>query len=334
MIQSLDANGNKKDAGGDEYYITYKDDSFVSSEESFTSVAHIKDLDNGQYELNFVASRYISPSEALIGTGNITIWLQYTCGIGSLWPPAKQNWQSSGLTNSTYEIHLDASPEINQPSPINSEKSLKTYDAVLALGDSIMVQMFCLNLRMRRPNMFFHENIGSVLKKETLRHYITWVRTRAMPALKSFKNSALVLNSGAWDLAKNNDRQQSFNSHLQSLKKLVLSIRRMLPNVELIWRSTTALHIHRGSKDCELLYYVSESRSRALHEAQMSLMRSLNVPVIDIYNYTYESGYHTRKNDAIHWDDLVFKNIVNELYPSDETKTDIYCKVGFAQLLL
>ena len=103
------------------------------------------------------------------------------------------------------------------------------------------------------------------------------------------------------------------------------------------------MHVHRGP-DIERLMYVSNSRVKALYDAQMKLMEKLDVPVLDVYNYTYEQAYHSKPNDAIHFMDFVHTNILDELYPDDSIVKDsdkevlnnnigVLCKDGMENIL-
>ena len=318
MIQTRDIRGNVKKIGGDEMYITYLDDNFETHLDA-TATAYVTDKEDGTYELNFVGTRQKLPEDVVFGQkGKLTIHMQYTCDIGKIWPPGKQKWESSGALYRNYTVNVDASPPIKPPTPLTLSKDLRTYDVVLGAGDSIMTQLFCIKLRMRRKNMYLHTNLGAPLHEDSIHSYVQWMRSAAGPALGSFKKTALLLNSGAWDIARNNDGTvKSINDHLRMLGKLIMLIRRMLPNTDIIWRSTTAMHVHRGP-DITRSMYVSNSRVKALHDAQIKLMNRYNVPVLDVYNYTYEQAYSSQTNDAIHFEDSVHTNILDELY-FDET---------------
>jgi len=303
-------------------YVTYADDSFASITNS-TATAYVNDRGDGTYELNFVGTRQELPEDmSYTGKGTLTIFMQYTCDIGKIWPPGKEKWQSSGALYRTYTTHLDVSPPIEPPTPLKLEKDLRDYDVVLAAGDSIMTQLFCIKLRMRRANMYMHKNLGVPLHKDTLIRYISWIRSTAIPALKPFKKTALLLNTGAWDVARNNEGLvKNIYEHLQMLERLIVMARRMLPGTDIIWRSTTAMHVHRGP-DIERLMYVSNSRVKVLHDMQVDLMNRLEVPVLDLYNYTYEQALNSKPNDAIHFMDFVHTKILDEIYPDDTITKD------------
>merc|ERR1712130_131764 len=144
-----------------------------------------------------------------------------------------------------------------------------------------MAQFICARTLMRRPNVYFIASIRSGLNKDTLYKWFAYVRKLA-PILQSFGKSALMINSGIWDIAAVNDGQESYEDHLHALHHLIFYIKHHLPEVDLIWKSTTALHIHRGP-DCERLGYVSDSRVKLLHEEQMKIMKEMDVSVLDLF---------------------------------------------------
>jgi len=329
-LQSLDVNGAKKTVGGDEFYVTYSDDSYASLPHP-TAVAYVTDMKDGSYDLYFVGTRMEMPDDDLVGAGNLTVWLEYTCNVGKIWPPGKQKWGSNGSLNRKYETHISSSPMYHIPSPIVSDVYLGGYDVVLAMGDSVMSQFLCVRLKMRRNNLFMEQNTGELMKSETLSYFTNYVDSLKALEIKGRK-VAILMNYGSWDLAKSNEGQESFQDHLITLRKLVNYIKTRLPNVDLIWRSTTAQHVHRAP-DIERVMYVSASRTKALHDAQMDLMRELDIPVIDIYNFTFENGRYTKVNDAIHYMDFIFHEILQQIYPSWSRTTSKYCKLDGERLL-
>jgi hypothetical protein len=88
IIQSIDANGNDKTVGGDEFYVTYRDSKRPQDGED-TAVALIKDLENGSYALDFVTTPMDPDPADLTGMGNLTVHFEYTCSIGRAHQPMK-----------------------------------------------------------------------------------------------------------------------------------------------------------------------------------------------------------------------------------------------------
>lgn len=322
IIQSIDSSGNKKTVGGDEMYITYVDKNFESHIDA-TAVAHVKDNEDGTYGLEFVSIKQNLPQDITYAyKGSLTLYMQYTCSIGKIWPPAKAKWKSSGAIYHSYATKLDISPHVSSPKPLKLEVDLRSYDVVLAVGDSIMHQLFCIHNLMRRKNMFHDRKLRTPLNTGSLKGYISWLNATAIPALKPFRKTALLLNTGAWDIAHDREGKiKSIDEHVKTLELLIVIIRQMLPQTDIIWRGTTAMHVHRAPY-VEKLTYVSNSRVKALNDAQLKLMRRLHIPVLDLYKYTYGQAHNSKTNDAVHFMDFVHTNIMNELYPEDNIVAD------------
>ncbi|KAL3936861.1 MAG: hypothetical protein SGBAC_007910 [Bacillariaceae sp.] len=119
ILQAFDVNGNPKTVGGDEFYVTYHDRPLDTTNVTSRSpasttiaiaIAKLQDLSNGTYVLNFIQSPF-SPQWRLghlLRNGTIAVTFQYTCGLGSWNPPAKERWKSSGaiaVTHSYYPVH-------------------------------------------------------------------------------------------------------------------------------------------------------------------------------------------------------------------------------------
>ncbi|CAJ1946670.1 unnamed protein product [Cylindrotheca closterium] len=118
ILQSLDANGNPKTVGGDEFYVTYHDYllettnnvNATSRPPPPAAVAKIQDFSNGTYLLKFIESPFLpSWQHGHLLNGTISVTFQYTCGMGSWSPPTKERWKSSGavgVTHSYYPVQL------------------------------------------------------------------------------------------------------------------------------------------------------------------------------------------------------------------------------------
>jgi len=141
MLQSLDLEGKRKITGGDEFYVTFRDKNNNSF--SPTAIARVRDLDNGSYKLNFVKS--CSPegndSEEQAGIGSITISLLYTCFVGAIKPPLKNEWNHSFLTNNEYtSMENVKAPPMTTANLPKIFPELALYETVYVLGASTMRQ--------------------------------------------------------------------------------------------------------------------------------------------------------------------------------------------------
>jgi hypothetical protein len=90
-IQTLDGEGKGKKSGGDEFYVDF---SSWSTEASWL-VAKVNDLDDGNYQLEFLAPPLAQILDTRQGSA-VTVSLLYTCGMGRLGPPLKSTWESNG----------------------------------------------------------------------------------------------------------------------------------------------------------------------------------------------------------------------------------------------
>jgi hypothetical protein len=73
------------------YYITYRDDATpIVEPKSPRAIAHSVDRGDGTYQLDFVASSLFECNDNFTNRENLTIHLEYTCGLGSLFTNAHQ----------------------------------------------------------------------------------------------------------------------------------------------------------------------------------------------------------------------------------------------------
>lgn len=140
VLYSRDSIGNRKSTGGDEFYIRYEeriiekkiggggngdgqnghnDKSSVNpSKLLLQAVALITDRHDGSYLLDFCTTPMNSnlPSEQdVVATAaktegsvqqTLTVYFEYTNGIGSLPPPTKDEWENGGYTHTVYHHHF------------------------------------------------------------------------------------------------------------------------------------------------------------------------------------------------------------------------------------
>jgi hypothetical protein len=110
-LVSLDASGNNKNIGGDEYYVTYTD---VSSS-STTLVAFVHDNGEGTYSLDF-STTPMNPVN-ISGYGNLAVHLEYTCGIGAMGQPLKDKWVSGRFCSTSWSRDNVTTPSYRVFSP-------------------------------------------------------------------------------------------------------------------------------------------------------------------------------------------------------------------------
>ena len=310
ILESLDIDGQPKIFGGDEYYVVYKDYGMASST-SPTAVASVRDCHNGRYKLFFVTSPSLS-SPMLSGTGTISITLQYSCGIGHLAPPSKAKWGTGGAINAEYVAHNVTAPRMKPFVPPHGI-DFGQYNQVVAFGDSTMGHFTSRNL------VWPGGNVGAPLNTDTIYNPIHW-KDRITPsmldqiheyvanAMKQYSKVALLVGSGVWDIIADEEGRQGseFHDHRTALRLLISEIRQLFPTLDVYWKSHTAMHIHRVSKQkdwfhLKRVFYMSTSRSYDLYRYQKRIMAELNVSVLNLYPATYLSAEHLRDLDGRHY---------------------------------
>jgi hypothetical protein len=141
-LVSPDTEGHTKTMGGDEYYVTYTD----ASSKKVTLAAFIfLDHDNGDgtYNLDF-STTPLNPVR-ITGRGRLTVHLQYTCGIGTIPQPLKNEWVYGGAC---HVILIGVEPMSPLP-PIASSHhqqmlvlTFSNNSMVIGYGDSLMEDFF------------------------------------------------------------------------------------------------------------------------------------------------------------------------------------------------
>jgi hypothetical protein len=307
-LQTYDTHGNQKSVGGDEFYIFYTDDAGAAAaaaaaakihnspssvnivtsqqppherhhqhqqqqqqQDRPTAVAQITDLQNGRYRLEFVASPLNARLHRMVGHGSVTVYFQYTCGIGKLHPPVKNDtikWKDGGSTVVKYVKQSVAIPPIrpfHPPSVSSHNVDLSNYTIVIPLGDSLMQQF-------TKPLQLFPPNMQTPLNDETVKTWIhriqngRWWRQqfglaaqmhqRRMMQQKSTnkthiinhstdnqKFGAILIGSHAWDLLALVGFKGG-QSHADSLVTLVKFLQKEYPYMDVILKAPFAMHIH------------------------------------------------------------------------------------------
>jgi hypothetical protein len=180
LLYSRDSEGNRKSTGGDEFYIRYEERIIEQSNEGggtdgdgqnrnnndhisgsrllLQAVALITDRNDGSYVLDFCTTP-MHPNQpsnqdfvAVATTTKasiqqtVTVYFDYTNGIGSLSPPTKDEWENGGYTHTVYHHHFLSSPlheSVNDDSLLHHHHH--HYDVVLARRPKIRT--------FRRPTM-------------------------------------------------------------------------------------------------------------------------------------------------------------------------------------
>ena len=72
----------------------------------------------------------------------------------------------------------------------------------------------------------------------------------------------------------------------------------------------TAMHINKvvNPRGFDRVRYMSSTRAKRINDLQVALMTDLSIPVLDMYNITYEAQEFTRRGDGRH-----YTNFFNDL---------------------
>lgn len=348
-LQTFDEHGAPKTVGGDEFYVTYTDSSifrfdhddppfestrslvnessskFKPNPGNFTAAAWIMDLQNGRYRLDFQCGPF---SSCLLGktTGILTVYFQYTCGIGRMGPPTKGQWSAGGNSVAQYSTTTfirgpplrSFEPPIATNSTNRNRLNLNDFESVLPVGDSLLRQLL-----KPLPGIRF-TNIGKPLKtstvqqwKDHLTHY--YGKTGQLQS----DRTALLLGSAVWDVLTpdqvSGGEIKTWDDHGQAWHELISYIRTTYPKVTIMWKSPTALHvhvpmiqIHQGAVNelerhfgkrnfYQRLLYMSASRSWELYQLQKKWCQEENIQWLDVYAATYLAADETEIGDGRHF---------------------------------
>ena len=101
-IHTHDIEGRPKTVGGDEFYVSYYD---KLDARYLLAASNTTDHGNGTYSLDFITSPMLERSPADIpARGVLVVWLEYTCGIGSLERPHRAAWSTGGATVTNWTV--------------------------------------------------------------------------------------------------------------------------------------------------------------------------------------------------------------------------------------
>jgi hypothetical protein len=326
ILQTFDSRGLAKSVGGDEVYIIWK------GQNGDQAVAWAHDLLDGTYELEFVQPPIRSvqgqsePDHALATKGKLTIFYDFSCGIGSLMPPLKENYTRAGEVQTMVLQKGVPRPPIREYAQPNADYALdlSKYDFVYFFGDSMIQQLsrrFQTNLYWN-DKIFYQENVAQSLTTTEdvdtmLQKLRDWHGTSLMAAAANANNAsrslAVVTGSSLWEILRGHV-DPGYRRHEAACRAFVMKFRDEFPGVDLYWKSPSALHFHklrilRKDQDAllrERARYMSQALPYQMYKLQKALMKELDVPFLDLYEAYYLSGPWTRTRwDARHFRDEI-----------------------------
>lgn len=348
-LQSLDCQGNPKTMGGDEYYVTFTDASLAATNahskdedvwtQPVSAVAWIQDQSNGRYTLDFQASP-MSPSSLPPhrnkGGGIVTVYFQYTCGIGRMAFPLKKNWTNGGQSVTWARTEsLSLLPPLRPFEIPEHRPNIWNFTNIIPIGDSLL-QHFMEVLGMKFTNMNQALNSTTLYKwKSTLRSQMNF---------KDQSACAIIAGSCAWDIfelqkvrtttpmelgsSNNHTEPPQWMDHQLALSRWLSFVHQTYPNVTIFWKSCAGFHIHvpylhqghtpgqRRTMD-QRLKYMSTSRATSIHQVQMQvvqqaqLLRPGKVHFLNVYPAMYLSADYTRPGDGRHYQYNINSRIAN-----------------------
>jgi hypothetical protein len=348
-----------KRLGGDEIYVEW-----VSSDDpNDMGVAIISDEENGTYRLKFVRPPLLqikynerATTSKLHNTtaggrnntagqeqyGRLTIYYDYTCGIGSLFAPVKDRFRRAGEIHLSFNHSKIPRPYIHdfvRPNTISNiendeEKTtidLSKYHTVIAFGDSVIMQLvrrFTKSIYWS-SNMHYRKNICQCLSNSSdpetaLEKFNQWHGPQIINTTAYNNQSvAVIIGSGVWDAMRGCVRSD-FNEHRSAIRRYVTSLRTTYPQIDLYWKSPSALMLHRrGSLEDVIdnqLYlqqsrYISDGVIRKIDSVQKALMKELGVPFLDLFDAYYLSAPWSLPGDARHFEDSVSSLLLSYYWP-------------------
>jgi hypothetical protein len=343
-FQTYGPDGTKKTIGGDELYIYYEDGDGIASNTDQRTTATCTSLTidhgNGTYSLNFTTHPYLNASIPLKESGKLQIWLEYSCGIGSIMRPFKDSWKTIGAIMAHWTADKVPRPPMNTFMPPNSDHAidLGQIRSIMSGGDSVM-QHFVSPLynQFYWKNLSFGKNLRDCLLKRSVGKQFQLIKNRLKNFYSVHKNVGVIVGFAAWELQKPfgnelkaipgqpYDDADLLPEHLSQLGKLIGRLRRSFPGAKVYFKTGSYLHLHVVARDHGddwenlakiRIRYMSYHRTMFLYEKQKELMRQLDVPILDVMEGSYLIPDRPRApGDAMHYDIDTNKFMVDWFYP-------------------
>ena len=345
ILQSLRQNGTNDDTvpktqGGDEIYVEWQ-----STAGDDIGVAQVTDQNDGTYALTFVRPPILQKNHSATTSstneaedfGNLTIYYDYSCGIGGILAPRKNQYARAGEIQTVFSHEQVPRPYIHDFVPPNQDGTIdfSKYETVIAFGDSLMLQL------VRRyklggfwsPNIIYFSNVGQCLSDPVqdvntlLEKFHTWHGEHLRQAANRSERVAVIAGSAVWDAMRGCVRRD-FRNHSAAVRSFVTTIRQTYhSSMDLFWKSPSAVQLHRRSSLKELLNnpewlqrsrYMGDTIPRRIYAVQKALMRELKIPLLDLWDAYYLSGPFTIPGDSRHYQDDVSFLLMSYFWPGLE----------------
>lgn len=321
--------GSAKSVGGDEYYVSYIDNTMLPAR-NLTAAAFVHDRGDGSYRLDFYESSINKLPENLVGRGTVTVYLQYTCNMGRPAHPYKDKWSFGGAINIDFSFENVTMPSMKkfvQPNA-NMAVDLGAYKHVVYHGDSITRQLANKLQNGGQEENFkknaFFKGLGcrSAWNMDTLQEMKSLLG-KYKYKIGNGTESAIILGSSVWDLLARHEGPFNMTSHLQACQLLLEHAKSVYPFAKLYWRSVTAIQVHEVAKmndwmHFDAIFYVATSRANDLYLKQKELIEEnlLNseVTFLNFYDATYLAADWLQPGDGRHYSRGCNKHMIDWYY--------------------
>jgi hypothetical protein len=296
--------------GGDEIYVQWETDHTDDNRNDYMGVAQVTDNNDGTYLLKFIRppmlqfnytnQRKSHQQERQQMSGNInsteqrtlndnkilkvplpqqygqlTIYYEYTCGIGRLFAPDKDQYTRGGevfqtltstiksnTSNSSMATQLVPRPYIHDFIPPNRKDDstatstnnvidLSKYDKILAFGDSLIAQL------VRRfsgegswsDNILWYQNVCQCLSSDSDANSMIYkLHSRhGHQILRNFRRSkriAIITGSSSWDAMRGCVHEDMID-HVNAIRTFINNITVSYPGMDIYWKAPSAFFLHR-----------------------------------------------------------------------------------------
>jgi hypothetical protein len=345
IIQQQQRRVVPKTYGGDEIYVEWQ--SMTESTTPDMGVAHVTDRHDGTYLLDFIRPPIVQYNQTSSSYGNnnnatrksssnvgrLTIYYDYSCGIGGIFAPHKDQFVRAGEIHTSWSQDGIPRPDIQDFVPPNRNHAvdLSKYHAVIAFGDSLMLQLVrqYVNGGFWSPNIIYEANVCQCLSdpvqdvKDLLHKFHSWHGTQIVAASNQSQSIAVIVGSAVWDALRGCVRADLIDHHV-AIREFVTTIQSIYPNMDLYWKSPSTVALHRRSSLKDILNntvllqrsrYISDTVLRQLYSVQKSLMMELQVPFLDMFDAYFLSLPWTLPGSALHYEDYISSLLLSYYWP-------------------
>jgi hypothetical protein len=336
-----------KTYGGDEIYVEWQSTTELTTPD--IGVARVTDRHDGTYLLEFIrppivqynqtssSSSWNNRSNATrkspSNVGRLTIYFDYSCGIGGIFAPHKDQFVRAGEIHTSWSQDEIPRPDIQDFVPPNRNHAvdLSKYHTVIAFGDSLMLQLVRQYVKggFWSPNIIYEANVCQCLSdpvqdvKDLLHKFHTWHGTQIIAASNQSQSVAVIVGSAVWD-ALRGCVPADLIDHQAAIREFVTTIQSTYPNMELYWKSPSTVALHRRSSLKDIMNntvllqrsrYISDTVLRQLYSVQKSLMMELQVPFLDLFDAYFLSLPWTLPGSALHYEDYISSLLLSYYWP-------------------